>query len=144
MLPWLFQCLWLSQQSATNASTSMRTASRYNLTYNNTTEINQNDMLLLNILHPACYGHNSLPLNNDTYSFANKTASPSLQPDYQKVKATWILLKQETVSGSGISWIICKSAPHSRQITTPAPYHSVFYRPDALPAAQPTASKTEG
>ena len=23
----------------------------------------------------------------------------------------------------------------------PAPHHSVFYRPDALPAAQPTASK---
>jgi len=32
-------------------------------------------------------------------------------------------------------------APHSRQITTPAPHHSVFYRMDALPAAQPTASK---
>jgi len=27
------------------------------------------------------------------------------------------------------------------QITMPAPHHSVFYRPDALPAAQPTASK---
>jgi len=45
------------------------------------------------------------------------------------------------VSGSGISWAICKSAPRSRQITTPAPHHSFFYRPDALPAAQPTASK---
>ena len=50
-------------------------------------------------------------------------------------------MKQETVSGSGISWAICKSAPRSRQITTPAPQRSVFYRPDALPAAQPTASK---
>ena len=59
----------------------------------------------------------------------------------KKVKPIWILLKQETVSGSGISWAICKSAPRSRQITTPAPHHSVFYRPDALPAAQPTASK---
>jgi len=29
----------------------------------------------------------------------------------------------------------------SLQTTTPAPRHSVFYRPDALPAAQPTASK---
>jgi len=29
------------------------------------------------------------------------------------------------VSGSGISWAICKSAPRSRQITTPAPHHSV-------------------
>ena len=53
----------------------------------------------------------------------------------------WILLKQETVSGSGISWDICKSATRSRQITMPAPHCSVFYRPDALPAAQSTASK---
>jgi len=27
------------------------------------------------------------------------------------------------VSGSGISWAICKSAPRCRQITTPAPHH---------------------
>jgi len=28
---------------------------------------------------------------------------------------------------SGISWTICKqSAPHSRQITTPTPHHSIF------------------
>ena len=53
----------------------------------------------------------------------------------RKVKPIRILLKQETESGSGISWAICKSAPCSRQITTPAPHHSVFYRPDALPAA---------
>ena len=59
----------------------------------------------------------------------------------RKVKPIWILLKQETVSGSGISWAVCKSAPRSRQITTPAPHHSFFYRPDALPATQPTASK---
>jgi len=32
-----------------------------------------------------------------------------------------------------------KSAPRSGQITTPAPHHSDFYKPDALPAAQPTA-----
>ena len=35
----------------------------------------------------------------------------------------------------------CKSAPCSRQITTPAPHHSLFYRLDALTAAQPTASQ---
>ena len=33
------------------------------------------------------------------------------------------------------------SALRSRQITTPAPHNSVSYRPDALPAAQTTASK---
>ena len=59
----------------------------------------------------------------------------------RKVKPIWILLKQETVSGSGISWAVCKSAPRSGQITTPAPHHSVFYTLDALPAAQLTVSK---
>ena len=46
----------------------------------------------------------------------------------RKAKPIWILLKQETVSGSGITWAICKSAPCSRQITMPAPHHSVFYK----------------
>ena len=35
-------------------------------------------------------------------------------------------MKQETVGGSGISLAICKFAPRFRQITTPAPHHSVF------------------
>ena len=44
--------------------------------------------------------------------------------------------------GSGIRWTICKqSAPRSRQITTPTPHHSIFYRLDALPDAQLTVSK---
>ena len=30
------------------------------------------------------------------------------------------------MSGSGISWAICKSAPCSSQITMPVPHHSVF------------------
>jgi len=59
----------------------------------------------------------------------------------KKGKSNLDLLEQETVSGSGVSWAICKSTPQARQITTPAPYHSVFYKPDALPATQPTASK---
>ena len=45
------------------------------------------------------------------------------------------------MSGSGTSWAICKSAPRSRQITMPASHQSVFYRLDALPAAQLKASK---
>jgi len=51
------------------------------------------------------------------------------------------LLEQEIVSGSGISWTICKSTPWPRHITMPAFHHSVFYRPGALPATKPTASK---
>jgi len=37
--------------------------------------------------------------------------------------------------------VIGKSAPYPRQITMPDPYQSAFYRPDALLATQPTASK---
>jgi len=45
----------------------------------------------------------------------------------RKLKPIWILLKQETVTGRGMGWAICKSAPCSRQITMPAPHHSVFF-----------------
>ena len=71
----------------------------------------------------------------------NGPLSGTTQVKGKKVKPIWILLKQETVNGSGISWAECKSAPRSRQTTTPAPTTQFFYRPDALPAAQPTASK---
>jgi len=63
------------------------------------------------------------------------------EPVPERWKPIWILLKQEIGSGSGISWAMCKSAPRSRQITIPAPTTQFFYRPDALPAAQPTVSK---
>ena len=82
--------------------------------------------------------HSHVPITTHTHPFngpLSKWAST------RKVKPMYILLKQETVTGSGIRWAICQSAFRSRQITTPAPHHSVFYRPDALPAAQPTASK---
>jgi len=63
---------------------------------------------------------------------------------YQKGKPNWILPKQETVSGSGISWAVCNSAPRSRQKTTPAPHHSVFTgRMPFLPPNQQRQS-TEG
>jgi len=58
----------------------------------------------------------------------------------RKVKAIWILLKQETVSGSGISWAVCKSVSLQTDNHTSTPPLS-FYRPDNLPDAQPTASK---
>jgi len=59
----------------------------------------------------------------------------------QEGKTNLALLEQEIVSGSGICLAICKSASRPRQITMPSSHHSVLYRPDALPAAQPTASK---
>jgi len=87
----------------------------------------------------ARHGH----FQRATHTHLTDTLCPGL-PGWagtRKVKPIWILLKQETLSGSGISWAICKSASRSRQTTTPGPHHSVFYKPDALPAAQPTVSK---
>jgi len=61
---------------------------------------------------------------------------------HQKGTPFWIL---KWLYGSGISWTICKSfAPHSRQITTPVPHHSIFYGSDALPDTQPQCQSTEG
>ena len=61
-----------------------------------------------------------------THPFNGHFSGTTQVSRYQKGKPIWILLKQETVSGSGISWAICKSTPCSRQTTTPAPHHSVF------------------
>ena len=59
----------------------------------------------------------------------------------RKVKPIWILLKQEIVSGSGISWAIYKSALRSRQITTPAPYRPpLSFLQARCPSCRPTNS----
>ena len=81
----------------------------------------------------------SYPQSNHTYDNTH-TRLTALFPGlpgwavYQKGKTN---LDFTRVRDSGA---ICKSAPRSTQITMPAP-HLCFYRPDALPAAQPTASK---
>jgi len=101
---------------------------------------------------------NSVPNSNsvnadDTSSTANHLTEVDTHTRLTALffKTTWVSRYQkgrtsldfteETVSGSGIGWAVCKSAPRSGQITMPATHHSVFYRPDALPAAQRTASK---
>ena len=52
--------------------------------------------------------------------------------------------RQWVAVGSDIHWVLCKSAPSSSQITTPAPHHSVFTgRMPFLPPNQQHQS-TEG
>jgi len=58
---------------------------------------------------------------------------------YRKGKTNLDFTEAETLSGSGISWAICKSAPCSRQTTTPAPDHSVFLQA-GCPSYRPTNS----
>ena len=99
---------------------------------------------LFHYLHTRTRTHTRIRTRTHTHTHTRLTALCPGLPRWagtRKVKPIWILLKQETVSGTGINWAICKFAPRSRQITTPASHHSVFYRPDALPAAQPTVSK---
>ena len=55
------------------------------------------------------------------------------------MKPIWILLKQEAVSDSGISWAVCKSASRSRQIAMPASHHSSFLQA-GCPSCRPTNS----
>ena len=105
-------------------------------------------VLIIGTRHRCCVWSNSRKRvdtrHTHTYTHTRLTALCPGLPGWaatRNVKPIWILLKQETMNGSGISWAICKSAHRSRQITTPAPHHSVIYRPDAIPTAQPTASK---
>ena len=59
----------------------------------------------------------------------------------RKVKPIWILLRQWVAVAS--AGPLCKSAPRSRQITTPTPDHSVFLRA-GCPCCHPTNSVTAG
>jgi len=83
------------------------------------------------------------------YSYNHLTASLPGLPGWagtKKVKAIWIKLQQETVSGSSISWAICKSAPRSRQITMPVPHHCFFtgWMPFLLPNQQHQSTEGTG
>jgi len=46
-----------------------------------------------------------------TYPFYSPLDCVQDYPDEMVPEPIWILLKQETVSGSGMNWAICKSAP---------------------------------
>ena len=48
-----------------------------------------------------------------THPFNGSMSGTTRVSGTRKVKPIWILMKQETVSGTGISWAICKSAPRS-------------------------------
>ena len=97
------------------------------------------------LLKLVCHARRYVSQHTHTHTHTHPFDGPfSGWASTRKVKPIWISLKQETVSGSGISWTICKSAPSSRQITTPVPYHSVFTgRMPFLPPNQQRQS-TEG
>ena len=93
------------------------------------------------ILNPDLHKHWAIcNWNTHTHPFNVPLSGTIRVSRYQKGTTNLDFTEARDNEWHGISWAICKSAPHSKQITTPAPHHSVFYRPDALPAAQPTVS----
>jgi len=76
-----------------------------------------------------------------THPFNGPFSGTTRVGQYQKDKTNLDFTEARDSEWQWHQLAICKSASRSRQITMPAPHHSVFYRPDALPATQPTASK---
>jgi len=76
-----------------------------------------------------------------THTFNGPFSGTTWVSRYQKGKPIWILLKQETVSSSGISWAICKSAPCFRQITTLVRYPTTLFFTGRMPFLPPNSVK---
>ena len=98
-------------------------------------------LLLPNKQHQTNEG--SLYRHTHTQPFNGLFSRTTWVGRYQKDKPFWILLKQEI---TGWQWhqlnhmqIICTSLQTDNHGSTSSLH--IFYRPDALPAAQPTASK---
>ena len=76
-----------------------------------------------------------------THTFNGPLSGTTRVSQYQNGKTSLDFLKQETVSGSGISWAVCKSAPRSRQITMPATQHpTAQFLQAGCPSCHPTNS----
>jgi len=60
---------------------------------------------------------------------------------YWEGKTNLDILEQETASGSGISWAICKSAPRPRQITMPESHHWFYVSGTGPPGLSQTNSR---
>ena len=79
-----------------------------------------------------------------THTFNGPLSGTTRVSRYQKGKTNLDFTEARDSGGSGISWAICKSAPRSRQITTPTSHHSIFTgRMPFLPPNQQRQS-TEG
>jgi len=92
---------------------------------------------------PCLFTSDTFSFNNSTYhmicNYNNSNNNNACLTTLFPGLPIWILLEQETVSDSGITWAICKSAHRPWQITMPAPHHSVFLQA-RCPSFWPTNS----
>jgi len=80
-------------------------------------------------------------VHTHTHTFNGPFSGTTRVSRYQKGKPIWILLEQETVNSSGISWAnmqVCTSLQTVNHASTPP---LCFLQAGSLPASQPTASK---
>jgi len=89
-------------------------------------------------LHNSC---ETTHTHTHTHPFNGRLSGTTQVSRYQKGKTNLDFTEARDSERQWHQLGHMQSAPRSRQITTPEPHHSVVYRPDALPAAQPTASK---
>jgi len=82
-----------------------------------------------------CMGSGEKTNLGNTRPFSSPSSGTTRVSRYQKGKTN---LKQETVSGSGMTWAICKSAPPSRQITHQ--YPTTQFLQAGCPSCRPTNS----
>jgi len=94
------------------------------------------------------WGGGEFPLPKDTHTHTHTHIYPFNGPlsrttqvsRYQKGKTNLDFTgARDSESGSGTRWAICKSAPRTRQTTTPAPHRSVFLQAGCL-SCRPTNS----
>jgi len=74
-----------------------------------------------------------------THTFNGPFSGTTRVSRYQRGKTNLDLTEARDSEWQGISWAICKSASRSRQITMPAPHHSVFLQA-GCPSCRPTNS----
>ena len=91
----------------------------------------------------SCYGIQSAMSKQETHTHTHPFNGPlsgtTQVSRYQKGNTNLDFSEARDSECSGISWAICKSAPHSRQITMPAPHRSVFLQ-TRCPSCCPTNS----
>jgi len=71
--------------------------------------------------------HTCTHTHTHTYTFNGPLSRTTQVSRYQRGTTNLDFTEARVaVSGNGISWAICKSAPRCRQIASPAPHYSVF------------------
>jgi len=74
-------------------------------------------------------------------SFASVTSVWAGSPKNKNLGQIWHFAVAKSIYAETVEKTICKSEPQPRNIPCQHPTTQVIYRPDALPATQPTASK---